>query len=414
MKMKTALTIFSLAAISPIFSQGLYYVGQEATESIPLTWTVGASMIWDSNVTPLAPEGTLGYEDKVWSVTPFVEANFTVIDPRTNINFYARAGVNYYLDGIEAPGASDTIPNLRTGFDFNHSVSPRLRFSTRNFVAYEMEPQFAVGISNDRTTDPYFLVSTDNSVGYRWSERVGSYTGIGYTGFFGETQFADRKSWNLYHQMRYQFDRRTVLTSQYRYNAWTGDASDSTNQFITGGFEHRLSQTAIFLGSAGVQLRSVDNAQSSTSPFLEGSMRSQLTSSFGVRGFFRYSMEDFNTIQNIGGTAYEYAELQVFRVGMTGDYRISPRLTGFGGLDVVHTMFDGGNKVGPDPDPANPSPETNSGRTEDLINAYIGMRIQLDDSFNVDCSINYTDSISDSDNNDYNRLRLSTGINYTF
>ncbi|MFM2170257.1 MAG: hypothetical protein RI957_486 [Verrucomicrobiota bacterium] len=412
MKIKTALTIASLATTVPLCAQGLYYVGQEATESIPLTWTVGATMVWDNNVTPLIPSTQLGHEDSVWSITPFVEANYTLIDPKTNINLYARAGVNYYLDGIEAPAADDTIPNLRAGFDFNHSVSPRLRFSSRNFIAYEMEPQFAVGISNDRTTDPYFLLSTDNSVGYRWTQRVGSYTGIGFTGFFGETEFADRKSWNLYHQMRYQYNPRTVLTGQYRYAVWTGDASDTTNHFITGGIEHRLSQTAIFLASAGVQLRSVDSAQAqdSTSPFLEGSMRSQINSAFGVRGFFRYSMEDFNTIQNIDGVTYEYSELQVFRVGLTGDYRLSPRLTGFGGLDVVHTMFDGGNKL----DEAAVGPDTNSGRTEDLINGYIGLRAQLNEAFTLDCSINYTDSISDSDNNDYNRLRLSTGLNYTF
>ena len=405
MKLKTALTIATLATTVPLFSQGLYYVGQEATKSIPLTWTVGASMIWDDNVTPTAPEGSLGFEDAVWSINPYVEANYTVIDPRTSINFSARAGMNYYFDGIAAPGASDTIPSFRSGFDFNHSISPRLRFSSRSFIAYEMEPQFALGISNDRTTDPYSLFSTDNSVGYRWTPRVGSYTGIGFT------SLSDRKSWNFYHQMRYQYTRRSVLTSQYRYTAWSGDASGSSNHFLTGGMEHRLSQNAIFLSSAGIQLRSLDNDQSqdSVSPFLEGSMRSQVNSAVGLRAFVRYSMEDFNTIQNVDGVAYEYSELQVFRVGLTGDYRITPRLTGAGGFDFVHTMFDAGNKRG-----TATGADTNSGLTEDLMNGYIGLRYQINDALTLDCSINYTESISETDNNDYNRLRLSTGLNYTF
>jgi len=407
MKKKSAFLFASLASISSLSAQGLYYIGQETNESIPLTWVAGASMIWDNNVTPLVTEGNPGFEDEVWSINPYVQASFTNVDPRTTINFYARAGVNYYLEDMEADGTDRTIPNLRFGFDLNHSVSPRLRFSSRNFLAYEMEPEFAVGISNDRTVDPYFFYSSDNSVGYRWTQRVGSYTGFGFTGYLGDTILADRKSWYLYHQMRYQLDQRTVLTAQYRYSAWSGDANDSTNHFITGGVEYRLSQNSVFVGSAGVQFRSVDNGDDSSSPFLEGSLRTQLTSAFGVRGFVRYSMEDFDTIQtNDGVNFFEYSDQQVLRIGLTGDYRLTPRLTGFGGFDLVHTMYDGGNQID--------GTATDSGRSEDLINAYIGLRAKVNDSLNVDCTINYTDSSSDFANNDYDRLRLSAGVSYTF
>jgi hypothetical protein len=367
-------------------------------------------MIWDNNVTPLVTPGNPGFEDEAWSINPFIQSNFTNIDPQTSINFYARLGANYYIDSLEAAGADETIPNMRVGFDYNHSVSPRLRFSSRNFLAYEMEPEFAVGISNDRTVDPYFFYSSDNSVGYRWTERVGSYTGFGFTGYLGDVQFADRKSWSIYHQMRYQFNQRTVLTSQYRHQAWTGDANDSTNHFITGGVEYRLSQNSVFVGSAGVQFRSVDNGDDNSSPFLEASVRSQMNSAFSIRSFVRYSMEDFDTIQFIGGDRFEYSNQQVLRVGLTGEYRLSPRLTGFGGLDVVHTMYDGGNQV------SLPIVGTgkDSGRTEDLINAYIGLRTQFTDELTGNCSVNYTDSTSDFENNDYDRLRLSAGVSYTF
>jgi hypothetical protein len=408
MKKKTAFTLASIASIASLSAQGLYYVGQETTESIPLTWVAGASMIWDNNVTPLVTEGNPGHEDEVWSINPYVQANFTNVDPQTTINFYARAGVNYYLQEMDAPGTERTIPNLRFGFDLNHSVSPRLRFSSRNFLAYEMEPEFAVGISNDRQLDPYFFYSSDNSVGYRWTQRVGSYTGFGFTGYLGDSFLADRKSWFVYHQMRYQLDQRTVLTAQYRYSQWTGDANDSSNHFITGGVEYRISQNSVFVGSAGVQLRSVDNGEDSTSPFFEGSLRTQINSAFGVRAFARYSMEDFDTIQFIGANVFEYSDQQVLRIGITGDYRLTPRLTGFGGVDLVHTMYDGGNQVD------GLGTATDDGRTEDLINAYIGLRARITDALNVDCSINYTDSTSDFVNNDYDRLRLSAGVSYTF
>jgi hypothetical protein len=406
MKKKTVLTVAGIASLASASAQGLYYAGQEANETIPLTWAVGASMIWDNNVTPLVTPDKPGFEDEAWSINPYVQANFTNVDPQTSVNFYARAGANYYIDSLEAQGADETIPNMRLGFDYNHSASARLRFSSRNFLAYEMEPEFAVGISNDRTVNPYFLYTTDNAVGYRWTERVGSYTGFGFTGYFGDAQFADRKSWNLYHQMRYQFNQRTVLTSQYRYMAWTGDANSSTNHFITGGTEYRLSQNSVFVGSAGVQFRSVDNGDNSSSPFLEASVRSQMNSAFSIRAFTRYSMEDFDTIQFVGANIFEYSNQQVMRLGVTGEYRLTPRVTGFGGLDVVHTMYDGGNQLNGN--------GKDSGRTEDLINAYIGLRTQLTNELTGDCTINYTDSTSDFQNNDYDRLRLSVGASYTF
>jgi long-subunit fatty acid transport protein len=45
---------------------------------------------------------------------------------------------------------------------------------------------------------------------------------------------------------------------------------------------------------------------------------------------------------------------------------------------------------------------------------YIGLRTKINDALSVDASINYTDSSSDFENNNYDRLRLSLGASYTF
>jgi len=408
MKKTKILTIAGLVSIASVNAQSLYYVGQEATETIPLTWSVGASFVYDDNVTPVVQEGNLGFEDEAWSITPYIQSNFTLVDPQTTMNFYARAGMTYFIDEMEAVGANQEIPNARLGFDFNHSVNERLRFSSRNLFSYELEPEFAIGISNDRQSDPYFFYSTDNSVGYRWTERVGSYTGFGFNGFLGDVALADRKSWNVYHQMRYQYSQRTVLTAQYRYSVWSGDVNGSTNHFVTAGLEYRLSENSIFIGSGGVQFRDVDQFGSSTGPFLEASLRTQMNSKFGVRAFTRYSMEDMDTIQLVGGNAFQFSEQQVFRFGATGDYKLTPRITGFGGTDVVLTSFDGGRQISP------PDPTTNEGNTETLINYYIGLRTQIREGLNTEFTINYMDSSSDFAINDYDRLRLGATMNYSF
>lgn len=406
MKYKTAFAFAAVASFGVACAQGLFYVGDDATESSPIRWTVGASVVYDDNINPGVVAGNLGYDEDAWSINPYVGASFTSQSPQTTIDFYARAGVNYYLTESDLEGADDTQANGRIGFDLTHRVSERLRFTSRNFIAYEMEPEYAYGISNQRGIDPYTYWSTDNSVGYRWTERLGSYTGFALTGYSGDAANGDRDSWSVYHQMRYVTSPRSTLTAGYRYSEWGGDASESQNHYWTVGLEHRLSSTSIVVLSGGVQVRDVDNGDSSTSPYFEAALNSRINSSFSVRGFARYSVEDLDTIRPIGANTFEFSDQQVLRVGLTGEYALTPRLSGFGGIDYISTGFDGGNQVG--------GALTAGGADEDLVNLYIGLRAKLSDQLTGECSINYTDSGSDFDGRDYDRLRLSAGVSYAF
>jgi hypothetical protein len=208
--------------------------------------------------------------------------------------------------------------------------------------------------------------------------------------------------------MRYVTSPRSTLTTQYRYSEWTGDASDSQNHYWTVGLEHRLSSTSIVVLNGGVQVRDVDNGDSSTSPFFEVALNNRVNSSFSIRGFARYSVEDLDTIRPIGTATYEFSDQQVLRVGLTGEYALTPRLSGFGGIDYITTAFDGGNRI------AGVGAPTAGGSEEDLVNLYVGLRAKLSDQLTGECSINYTDSSSDFDGRDYDRLRLSAGVSYSF
>lgn len=408
MKKASTFTFAAVASFGVLCAQGLYYVGDEASESSPLRWTVGASVVYDDNINPGVVAGNAGYDEDAWSINPYVGASFTAHSPQTTMDFYARAGVNYYLTESDLQGADDTTANGRIGFDLTHRVSERLRFSSRNFIAYEMEPDYAYGVSNQRGIDPYTYWSTDNSVGYRWTERLGSYTGFALTGYSGDAANGDRDSWSVYHQMRYVTSPRSTLTAGYRYSEWSGDASESQNHIWTVGLEHRLSSTSILVLNGGVQIRDVENGDSGSSPYLEAALNTRVNSSFSLRGFARYSAEDMDTVRVTGPDTYEYSDQQVLRVGLTGEYTLTPRLSGFGGIDYVSTSFDGGNKT------SGPGAATDSGSSEDLVNLYIGLRAKISDQLTGECSINYTDSGSDFDGRDYDRLRLSAGVSYSF
>lgn len=398
----------SVATLGFACAQSLYYQGDEAQDSLPVKWTVGGNVIYDNNLIPIAQPGQPGFEEDAWSVNPYASVSLTNVSPQTTIDFYARVGVIYFLTDSEVPGADDTFPSARLGFDLIHNLNSRVRFSSRNSFAYEFEPDYAQGFSTPRGLDPYMLWSSDNSVGYRWTERLGSYSGFTIGGLESEIDIASRFSWDLYHQMRYQLSKRTVLTGGYRYTQWSGDQQDSTNHFITGGFEHRLSPTTIAVVNAGVQLRDVDGAaDSGASPFFECALNSQLNTRASVRAFTRYSVEDFDTVQNIGVNSFQFADQSVLRIGINGTYALTPRLSAFGGLDYINTAFDDGNQLGG-------GVLTATGLQEDVINVSLGLRATINPAVTGECTINYTDAGSDFAGRDYDRMRLSAGVSYTF
>jgi hypothetical protein len=408
MKHKILSGLLGLLATCSASAQGLYYAGTEATESLPLKWVVGTSFTYDDNVNPGSGFG----EQDSMAVNPYVGLSFVSITPQTTLDVYARLGLVYYFD---APGEMDDMNSQsRAGINFTHRFSERLRFVSNNFISYELEPDYSYGYASSRATGEYFFWQSDNSVGFRWSERVGTYTGLRLSGTNYTDSDApnnDRFTWELYNQFRYQLSPQTVLTTDYRYGETTGNgyASDSTNQYLLLGAEHRFSPNTIGIIRAGAQFRDVDVSQNETSPYVEFALNSQLTEAFSVRSFARYGIEDYDTVQSIGGDPVEYADRRTLRFGLSSEYVISPMLSINGGIDYIPTDFQSGLFVD-GPNEGDSAPDF----SEDIVNAYIGLSVRFNDFLTGMVSYNYTDSSSDDSLRDYNRNRISVGLSAEF
>ena len=224
-----------LASLGAVSAQSLYDIApnDEAKESSPIKWSAGLTVGYDNNVTPTAPAGTAGYEDDVTYLTAYVGASMVSITPQTTWDVYARAGGIYYLDEPAAAGTDDVYGQFRLGINWAHRVSERLRFSSRNYAAYELEPDYSYGFSTDRVIGEYLHYQSDNAVGFRWTERFATYTGFKVRGLDYDTISSanDRMIYTAYNQFRYSTSPQTIWTFDYRYS-WTdvdGTASDSTN-----------------------------------------------------------------------------------------------------------------------------------------------------------------------------------------
>ncbi|KAB2638113.1 MAG: hypothetical protein DVB25_08545 [Verrucomicrobia bacterium] len=398
-----------LATGSASAAEGLYNVGTEAQNSAPLKWSTGMSLTYDDNVNP----GNVS-KDSATSLNPYAGLSFLSLTPQTTWDVFARLGCVYYVD--KPPTLVDDVyAQVRTTANLTHRFDERLRLSSRNAVSYELEPDYAYGVATSRQSGAYLFWQTDNSLGYRWTERMATYTGLNLTAleYSGTTnQVQNRFTWEAYNQFRYQLTpERSVLTFDYRYSQTTagGLASNSTNQYLLGGLEYRFSPTAILVTKAGLQIRQLDVGTNSNNPYFEMAMDSRLTRDFTLRGFLRYSIESYDTVQYVvaQNTYYDFNKRQTLRIGISGDYAISQNLSLFSGLDYIPAKFNDGTRVN------GPGAPTASGLSSDLFNASVGLSLKLIERFYGSISYSYTDSTSDV-TPAYTRNRISIGVSYQF
>ncbi len=406
MKTSSSLALLSFLMAGAAAADGLYYVGSDAQESLPLKWVVGLNTIYDSNTTPGVP----GFDDDdSFSINPYVGLSFVNITPQTTLDIYARLGLIYYFDEPAAQGSDDAYGQARLGANITHRFSERLRLSSRNFISYELEPDYSYGFATTRQLGEYLFWQTDNSVGFRWSERFATYTGFSLQDLnYSDINHSDRFTWTLYNQFRYQLSAQTVLTADYRYSETDANdlASDSTNQYLLIGAEHRFSPNTIGIIRAGAQFRDVDAGDDSTNPYLELALNSQINQQLRVRAFTRYGIESYDTVQFIGGGFAEYDERKTLRIGVSGEYSLSQTLSLFGGIDYISATFDSGRNIA--------TGFSVGDADEDLFNAYIGVSVKFSDTLFGTLSYNFTDSSSDFVNRDYDRSRVSLGVRAEF
>jgi len=319
---------------------------------------------------------------------------------------FGRIGGTYYIDSPAATSTSDTYGQARLGINWAHRVSERLRFSSRNYAAYELEPDYSYGFASDRQLEEYFHYQSDNAVGYRWSDRLGTYTGVKFDGinYGGSAAVNDRMTYSFYNQFRLSTSEQTVWTLDYRYSETdsSGTAGDSTNHFITLGIEHRFSPNSVLAAKAGVQMRDVDGGASSDSPFAELAIRTRVNEQFSFRTFARYSVEDYGT--SFAGRTFDTNN--TLRVGVTAKYVVSPDITLNAGLNYIMTDMEDGRTV--------PGGVTVADADTDLLNLHLGFSYKVNDGVYVTGSYNWTDSDSDIVGRNYERNRFSLGARVEF
>lgn len=398
-------SMFLAALTSPVIAaEGLYYTGAEALESLPVDLSLGAYAIFDDHVAA----GSSVDKDSSLAVAPTAGVQYTSVTPQVTLDIYGKLGLIHYFDKPDSL-SDDTFSQSRINASGIYRYSERLRFVSRNYIANELEPEYAYGIASGRSGKESLSWMFDESVGYRWTERLGTYTGIRFSGnkqdVDGENDF-DREVVEGYNQFRYQLTPQSVLTAEYRYSQTDADgrASDSTDQFLVLGVDHRFSPNTVGIFKGGVQSRDVERGDSRSNPYFEIALQSEAMQGLRLGAFTRYSMEVYDTVLN----NLDYEDRRTLRIGANARYALAQNMSLSSGIDFIYTDYLEGRNI----NNANVYGEDNY---EGLLNAYIGLSYKFAEYLYCNLYYSYTTSSSGlTEARDYDRNRISLGVTAQF
>jgi hypothetical protein len=277
--MKQKLSLFTsaalLAAASHASAQGLSSIGhdydRDFSHKMPFQWYVGAAFGYDSN-----PQATEHNPDSSTYVTATIGADYNTGDrKRTAFDFHISYSPLYYFDAPR--GMDDFQNNARVGFDYRHRVNPRLTITDSAYVAYEVQPDFAIGATIARQTNEYFYAYNSIAAAYSWTRRFSTVTSWTISGVAYDDSSLDGENYysnTFANEFRYAFTRRTTGALTYRYSMANYDngIGDYTSNYLLVGLDHRFCPRLSGGFRAGAEWRDRDFGGSQTDPYFEGYM----------------------------------------------------------------------------------------------------------------------------------------------
>lgn len=393
--LKSLVALSTLSFGANAFGQGLVSLRPDKDEfarRLPLTVTLDVAGGYDSN-TNQSPNNAhdSGY------IQGGASLDYKGGDRRTAYNITASYSGFYYLD--PPPSTDDYLQSARVGLNVRHKVNPRLAITDSLYVAYEFEPNYAVGSGTTRRTEPYLYGYNDLSVSYAWSRKFSTVTGYTINGIDYQEAAYSGESFlsHIFHQeFRYAVTQLTTAALDYRFSTASYDNGfgDYHSHYILAGLDHNFSRRLVGTFRVGAEFRERDNGGSETSPYAEGNLSYRADKETTVSLYGRYGFED----SSIG----TFQSRKSIRIGVTAQHRLTDRLNTTAGLHYIHDSFD------------DSAANADSNYDEDVFSASAGLDYLLFKNISLTTRYSFTTVNSGNDLRDYDRHNVSVGLRATF
>ena len=406
MTKKLLLTLGASAVLSAgAGAQGLLSIGQtggvdDFESRLPFTTTLGVDFGWDSNIRN-QPDGPTKRD----AAYTRAGANIAYANGSRVTNFSITAAVSalYWFDK-PFKDMEDVEWSARTGFNLFHKVNRRLTLGNNFYIAYEIEPDNAIGASASRRLQHYLYGYNSAWASYAWTRRFSTVTrytfvGIDYDDDALGARGEDRITHTLSQELRYVLTKLTTLTGEYRFAATDYDkaGNDYYSHYALIGADHSFSRDLRGTLKVGAQYLDydIDNGRGGWKPYGEASLRRNVTDRSTLVWFNRLGYNDSELY--VGGGADSHYS---FQSSLSAQHQFTERLRGNAGLTYAYSKYDNTVLLG----------DVNENAVS--LSLGLGYRIFSNTDLNVGYSFNFNDS--DSPFREYDRHRVSAGMSVTF
>jgi hypothetical protein len=386
--------LITVGLLSQGSAQGLLSMGADDDfySGLPFTTSISGDVGWDSNPASL-PYASSGTE----YLRGGIDVAYGSGNRTTPVKVGASLSTLYYTDKPEGLD-DDTFYNVRITLNLKHDVNRRLTIGDNFYVAYEIEPDLAVGASAQRRDEQYLYGYNSAWASYAWNRQLSSvtrYTASGIRYDDGELSASeDRLTHTVSQEIRYQLSRVTALVGEYRFTYTDFDSSnhDYTSHHILAGADHDFARDLKGHLRAGVELRRDDYRGNVNSPYGEFALRKIVTDDTNLHWVNRFGLEDSEL-----GT---FGKRSTYRSTLSLNHILTARLRGNASVSYLHNEFK--------------NSDVQSDYAEDLLSAQIGMAYRIQSNVDVNAGYTYTGVTSDDQFREYDRHRVSLGLSATF
>ncbi|MCB1097860.1 MAG: outer membrane beta-barrel protein [Verrucomicrobiae bacterium] len=382
----------SVAGLGGAQAQGLLSIGadNDFEANLPFTVTLATAVGYDSNSNQ-APDGFDEADTGFWQGGVVVA--YASGSPVTKVKVGGQYSGFYYFD--TQPNQDDWFHNFRATLNVTHSASRRLQLGFNGWVAYEFQPDFAIGQTSSRVRDQYTFGYANFSAAYMISPAITSVTNYTFNGvYYDEDNADDRVSHLISQQFKYLVSRLTALTAEYRFGITEYDSgrNDYKSHYALIGANHAFSRQLTASIAGGAEFTEFDSGGDTTNPYFEGALNYRLAEETTLRWYNRYGYDATNA-----GT---HQKRLSYRTGLTATQKFGPYLSGNAGVHYIHQTFENGFAA--------------SDRDDDVVYLTVGLDYQILDNVVLNSSYSYTNLSSDAELLEYDRSRVSLGVSATF
>jgi hypothetical protein len=181
------------------------------------------------------------------------------------------------------------------------------------------------------------------------------------------------------------------VSGEYRYEIINYDTAplDSTTHYLLLGVDHHLTEHLVIRADGGESFRSLQNQETSTSPYFEGSL-DYLSSNHTLSWVTRYGFEAPN--------AEDVSIRKTWRTGLLLTYQLSSRLGSAFSVFYNHDQNQGGTSDGP----------------QEAIDITVGLRYLIRRGLILHVDYSHNSETSFQSMQAYSRNRYSAGLSYTY